>query len=223
MMNLFTISSCFGTRWCRGRAKRRIPHPRPARVGVPVCSALLSRASPSSGRTRRLLLSKRKGSFRIRSKTEGRKKKKNPTHFSELLSQFSFIPVMLVKCASLAARPETAFQPHFFRADAGGALLPSGARSPTPGPHNFPRVPLSPLALPPLPAAALGRRRRRRGCAGGRRFVHPPAAADEPICGRSPALPPPSPDAARALPSQPPVPGAVLPARILLPLYPGGA
>lgn len=178
---------------------------------------------PAAGAHGGFCFLKGKALFGLGAKQREEKKKKNPTHFSELLSQFSFIPVMLVKCASLAARPETAFQPHFLRADAGGALLPSGARSPTPGPHNFPRVPLSPLALPPLPAAALGRRRRRRGCAGGRRFVHPPAAADEPICGRSPALPPPSPDAARALPSQPPVPGAVLPARILLPLYPGDA
>ncbi|XP_063246434.1 basic proline-rich protein-like [Prinia subflava] len=99
---------------------------------------------------------------------------------------------MLVKCVSLEARPQAAFQPHFLRADAGGALLPQRGAQPPPGPHNFPRVPLSRLALPPLSAAALGRRRRRRGRAGGGRSVHPPAAVDEPICGRSPALPPPS-------------------------------
>lgn len=83
------------------------------------------------------------GSFRIRSKTEGGKKK-NPTHFSELLSQFPFIPVMLVKCASLPVRPETAFQPHFLRADAGGALLPQrGTQSYARPAQLSPRPPIS--------------------------------------------------------------------------------
>lgn len=109
------------------------------------CGARLSRLSPGSGGMRRLLLSFEKGPLGLRVKKKERKRKKNhknPTHFSELLSQFPFTPGMMVKLASPTVRPQTAFQPHFLRATGSGALLlPPGQGAPRPARTTFPAFP----------------------------------------------------------------------------------
>lgn len=222
-MNLFIVCSCFGTRSYWGRPERRIPHPRPAQAGVPAgvqCPPLpfLSRQRAHTAAFAFLL----NGSFRIRRKKRRKKKiNKNPTHFSDLLSRFPFTPGMMVNCASPAASPETAFQPHFLGPDAGGAHPPplppppSGARSPTFAAFPYPCRPSRRSPQPPSGGGGGGGGAVR---AAGAPCIDAPAAA-EPIRDRSPALPPPTSSSSSSSPGwwrcfPPPCqryPGAVLP------------
>lgn len=146
------------------RAQDPAPSPSPGRAAGVQCPPFpyLSRQRVHPAASAFLL----NGSFRIRrGKGEEKKKKdKNPTHFSELLSQFPFIPGMMAKCASQAASPQTAFQPHFLRADAGGAPRPLRGTQPCARrPQLFPALPGPRRRSRRCPRPPSGRRRGRAG------------------------------------------------------------